>query len=52
MVWVHVSLATVTWLTLLWTVAAAGRLGPRAVDVPAAGEAAGAQELQLVGRME
>ena len=25
MVWVHVSLATVTWLTLLWMVAAAGR---------------------------
>ena len=33
MVWVHVSLATVTWLTLLWVVAAAGRLAPRAVAV-------------------
>jgi hypothetical protein len=30
-VWVHVSLATVTWLTILWTVAAFGR--------PAANEA-------------
>ena len=35
MVWVHVSLATVTWLALLWVVAAAGRLAPRAVGVPA-----------------
>jgi heme a synthase len=25
-VWLHVSLATLTWLTMLWTVAAAGRL--------------------------
>jgi heme a synthase len=28
-VWVHVALATVTWLTMLWTVATAGRLEPR-----------------------
>ena len=28
-VWVHVALATLTWLTTLWTVAAAGRLAPR-----------------------
>jgi cytochrome c oxidase assembly protein subunit 15 len=28
-VWVHVALATITWLTMLWTVAAAGRLEPR-----------------------
>ncbi len=28
LVWVHVTLATVTWLTVLWTVAAAGRLEP------------------------
>ena len=27
-VWVHVTLATVTWLAMLWTVAAAGRLEP------------------------
>src|SRR3954451_9950601 len=27
-VWVHVALATCTWLALLWTVAAAGRLAP------------------------
>ena len=30
-VWVHVVLATLTWLAVLWTVAAAGRLAPRAV---------------------
>jgi cytochrome c oxidase assembly protein subunit 15 len=29
MVWVHVALATVTWVTLLWTVYSAGRLAPR-----------------------
>lgn len=29
LVWVHVVLATLTWLTVLWTVAAAGRLAPR-----------------------
>jgi cytochrome c oxidase assembly protein subunit 15 len=28
-VWVHVALATVTWLAMLWTVATAGRLGSR-----------------------
>jgi heme a synthase len=31
-VWVHVSLATVTWLAMLWTVATAGRLEPHAPD--------------------
>jgi heme a synthase len=30
-VWVHVCLATLTWISVLWTVAAAGRLSPRAV---------------------
>jgi cytochrome c oxidase assembly protein subunit 15 len=29
MVWVHVGLATVTWVALLWCVGAAGRLAPR-----------------------
>lgn len=29
LVWVHVTLATVTWLAMLWTVATAGRLGSR-----------------------
>jgi len=30
-VWVHVVIASLTWLALLWCVAAAGRLAPRAV---------------------
>ncbi len=29
MVWVHVTLATVTWVALLWCVGAGGRLAPR-----------------------
>jgi cytochrome c oxidase assembly protein subunit 15 len=29
LVWIHVATATVTWMTVLWTVAAAGRLEPR-----------------------
>ena len=28
-VWVHVALATMTWLAMLWAVATAGRLEPR-----------------------
>jgi heme a synthase len=32
-VWVHVGLATATWLALLWAVAADGRLVPRARTV-------------------
>lgn len=35
MVWVHVTLATVSWVVLLWSVAAAGRLVPRARRVTA-----------------
>jgi cytochrome c oxidase assembly protein subunit 15 len=29
LVWVHILLATITWLAVLWTVARAGRLAPR-----------------------
>jgi cytochrome c oxidase assembly protein subunit 15 len=29
LVWVHVALATITWLAMLWAVATAGRLEPR-----------------------
>jgi cytochrome c oxidase assembly protein subunit 15 len=56
-VWVHVTLATLTWLAVLWAVAAAGRLAPRAA-VPS-GETAGrrldgigqpTRELQPAGR--
>ncbi len=35
MVWVHVTLATFTWLAVLWAVAAAGSLVPRARTVAA-----------------
>src|SRR4051794_27399194 len=31
-VWVHVALATTTWLAMLWTVATAGRLEPRSKE--------------------
>jgi len=37
-VWLHVALATITWLAMLWTVAAAGRLEPRAADSAPAGK--------------
>ena len=35
-VWVHVVLATLTWLAVLWTVAAAGRAAPRGEAAPRA----------------
>ena len=35
-VWVHVALAVLTWLALLWSVAAAGRPAPASVPLPAA----------------
>jgi cytochrome c oxidase assembly protein subunit 15 len=35
LVWVHVTLATLTWITILWAVAAAGRLVPKALAAPA-----------------
>jgi cytochrome c oxidase assembly protein subunit 15 len=34
-VWVHVVLATLTWLSVLWSVAAAGRLAARTEPEPA-----------------
>jgi cytochrome c oxidase assembly protein subunit 15 len=36
MVWVHVTLAVLTWLTIQWAVAAQGRLVPRVAKVPVA----------------
>jgi heme a synthase len=53
MVWVHVSLATLTWLAVLWSVAAAGRLVPRTAGVPVtdgSGRASGAREPTLAAR--
>jgi cytochrome c oxidase assembly protein subunit 15 len=42
LVWVHVALATVTWLAMLWTVATAGRLEPRRTRMePAGADSAG-----------
>jgi len=38
LVWVHVALATATWLAMLWAVATAGRLEPR--GLPAKGSEA------------
>ncbi|MBA2523459.1 MAG: COX15/CtaA family protein [Solirubrobacterales bacterium] len=32
LVWVHIALATASWLAMLWTVATAGRLEPRDAD--------------------
>jgi cytochrome c oxidase assembly protein subunit 15 len=49
MVWLHVTLATLTWLTVLWTVAAAGRLVPRVATVPAAEPASPGRRLESVG---
>jgi heme a synthase len=53
MVWVHLTLATVTWVVVLWVVAAAGRLAPRASSVtsvsrPSAGS--GSREPELAAR--
>jgi len=39
-VWLHVALATTTWLAMLWTVATAGRLEPRTREAVAVGESA------------
>jgi cytochrome c oxidase assembly protein subunit 15 len=52
-VWVHVGLATATWLALLWAVAAAGRPVPREAVIPSAEPSVGApsvRELETVGR--
>ena len=37
MVWVHVALATLTWLVTLWAIAAEGSFVPRRAAVPAYG---------------
>jgi heme a synthase len=49
MVWIHVTLATLTWLTVLWAVASAGTLVPRTQAVPAGQPRAdGVRELEPV----
>jgi heme a synthase len=53
LVWVHVALATTTWLAMLWTVAVAGRLEPRrAVDTRSAGATSGHREAPALVRAE
>jgi heme a synthase len=49
-VWVHVTLATITWIALLWAVAQAGRLVPRRTPVPAEERAESLRELEAIGR--
>jgi heme a synthase len=48
MVWVHVTLATISWLVVLWAVAVEGRLAPSS-PVAAAPPPASARELEPVG---
>lgn len=50
MVWVHVTLATVTWLTTLWAVAVQGRLVPRPVAVAVAEPIGSDRGLEVAGR--
>lgn len=53
MVWVHVALATASWLVLLWAVCAEGRLVPRRATAPApalAVPAPSGRSLESVGR--
>jgi cytochrome c oxidase assembly protein subunit 15 len=45
MVWIHVALATITWLVTLWAVAVEGALVPRRATVPAARGRAGDRPL-------
>jgi heme a synthase len=50
MVWVHVGLATLSWLAVLWAVAASGSLPPRASEREVADpRAASARELEAIG---
>ncbi len=51
MVWVHVTLATLSWLVVLWAVAVAGPLAPRTATVAAYEPPPSARELEAVGRM-
>jgi cytochrome c oxidase assembly protein subunit 15 len=47
-VWVHVTLATLTWLATLWAVAAAGRLAPRHSVAPVTEPQVPEREFQAV----
>jgi heme a synthase len=49
MVWVHVALATASWLVVLWTVAAAGRLTPARARLDAVEPSVPSRALEVVG---
>lgn len=49
MVWVHITLATLTWLAVLWAIAAQGRLVPRVAAVPTGEPRSARRELESVG---
>ncbi|HXO09743.1 MAG TPA: COX15/CtaA family protein [Solirubrobacteraceae bacterium] len=51
MVWVHVGLATATWLVALWSVAAAGRLAPRRVQESVSHPAVADHDFEAVARL-
>lgn len=51
MVWVHVGLATATWLALLWAVGAAGRLVPRRAAAAAAEPPVSEHDLEAIARL-
>lgn len=51
MVWVHVGLATATWLALLWAVAAAGRLVPQRGEAEAAEPQVSERDLEAIARL-
>jgi cytochrome c oxidase assembly protein subunit 15 len=48
-VWVHVTLATMSWLALLWAVASAGRLLPRTAPVITTERQQRAREYEAIG---
>jgi cytochrome c oxidase assembly protein subunit 15 len=48
MVWVHVTLATITWVVLLWAVAVQGQLVPRSAPVPAVDHKTAAAQFESV----
>jgi heme a synthase len=51
MVWVHVSLATASWLVLIWAVAAAGRVTPARARVTASEAPVAPHEFEIAGRV-
>jgi heme a synthase len=48
MVWIHITLAVLTWLVVLWAVAVQGRLVPRVAAVPQAESQPAGRELESV----